>query len=155
MGPVLEGTLRKIANELIQDMVNEITTRDRVASGTVRDSFKAEPTKDGIGIKNEARSAEGYNYSSNVDLGRSPGKYVPIQPLVRWATLKGIVPKNNKSLKQFAFAVSKTLMERGYQGINFSAKSFLKSQDMITKRIGEAYLKDLEKQLEEQIPNLK
>ena len=155
MGPVLDGTLRKIANEIIQDMVNEITTRDRVASGTVRDSFKAEPTKEGIGIKNEARSAEGYNYSSNVDLGRSPGKYVPIQPLVRWATLKEIVPKNNKSLEQFAFAVSKTLMKRGYQGINFSAKSFLKSQDMITKRIGEAYLKDLEKQLEEQIPNLK
>ena len=155
MGPNLEGTLRKIANELIQDMVNEITTTDRVASGTVRDSFKADLIEDGIGIKNEARSPEGYNYSSNVDLGRSSGKYVPIQPLVRWATLKEIVPKNNKSLEQFAFAVSKTLMQRGYQGINFSAKSFLKSQDMITKRIGEAYLKDLEKQLEEQIPNLK
>jgi len=155
MGPVLEGTLRKIANELIQDMVNEITTRDRVASGTVRDSFKADLIEDGIGIKNEARSPEGYNYSSNVDLGRSPGKYVPIQPLVRWATLRGIVPKNNKSLKQFAFAVSKTLMERGYPGINYVAKSFIKSQDMITKRIGEAYLKDLKEQLQKQIPNLK
>lgn len=155
MGPNLEGTLRKIANELIRDMVNEITTRDRVASGQLKDSFKADLIEDGIGIKNEARSAEGYNYSSNVDLGRSPGKYVPIQPLVRWATLKKIVPKNNKSLEQFAFAVSKTLMQRGYPGISYVAKSFIKSQDMITKRIGEAYLKDLEKQLEEQIPNLK
>ena len=155
MGPNLEGTLRKIANELIRDMVNEITTRERVASGTVRDSFKADLIEDGIGIKNEARSPEGYNYSSNVDLGRSPGKYVPIQPLVRWATLKGIVPKNNKSLKQFSFAVSKTLMQRGYPGISYVAKSFIKSQDMITKRIGEAYLKDLKEQLQKQIPNLK
>ena len=155
MGPVLEGTLRKIANELIQDMVNEITTEDRVASGQLKDSFKADLIEDGIGIKNEARSPEGYNYSSNVDLGRRPGKYVPIQPLVRWATLKKIVPKNNKSLEQFAFAVSKTLMQRGYPGISYVAKSFIKSQDMITKRIGEAYLKDLKEQLEEQIPNLK
>ncbi len=155
MGSNLEGTLRKIANELIQDMVNEITTRDRVASGSVRDSFKTDLFEDGIGIKNEARSPEGYNYSSNVDLGRRPGKYVPIQPLIRWATLKKIVPKNNKSLEQFAFAVSKTLMKRRYPGINYVAKSFIKSQDIITKRIGDSYLKDLEEQLEKQIPNLK
>jgi hypothetical protein len=155
MGPNVQGTLRSIANELIQDMVNQISAEDKVASGTLRNSFKSEPTKQGIGIKNEARSAEGYNYSSNVDLGRSPGKYVPIRPLVRWASIRSIVPKNNRSLTQFAFAVSKTLMARGYQGINFSAKSFLKSQDMITRRIGDAYLKDLEEELEREIPNLK
>lgn len=155
MGKNLEGTLRAIAKELIQDMVSEISSRNRVASGKVRDSFNTIVDEDSLRIENTATSESGYRYASNVDLGRSAGKYVPIAPLVRWASIKGIVPKNNRSLRQFAFAVSKSLMERGYPGINYSAKAFLKSQDLIGKRIGDAYLKDLEEQLEKQIPNLK
>jgi hypothetical protein len=74
---------------------------------------------------------------------------------MQWASIKGIVPKNNRSIKQFAFAVSHKLMERGYPGIEYVNKAFLNAESMIVKEIGDAYTLDLEEQLEKQIPNLK
>lgn len=155
MDEYISKTLRDVANQLIEDMINEIVSENAVASGNLKNSFKIFPIEDGVAIGNTSVSGEGYNYAQNVDLGRSSGKYAPIKPLIEWASLKGIVPKNNRSLKQFAFAVSHKLMERGYPGINFVAKSFIKSEDLITERLGEAYLKDLKEQLERRVPNLK
>jgi hypothetical protein len=46
-------------------------------------------------------------------------------------------------------------MQRGYPGIEYVAKSFMNKQDIINQELGDAYLFDLEEQLENQNPNLK
>jgi hypothetical protein len=40
-------------------------------------------------------------------------------------------------------------------GINYTARALLNAEQIITKELGDAYLLDLEEQLEKQIPNLK
>ena len=149
MGKRVQGTLKKLATQLISDMTKEIVAKGRVASGNLKSSFQIDTSDNKIGVFNTAE------YDTVVDKGRRPGKFAPIAPLVQWASLKGIVPKKKKSLKQFAFAVSYKLMQRGYPGIEYVAKSFMNKQDIINQELGDAYLFDLEEQLENQNPNLK
>ena len=157
MGKRVQGTLDKLAKEIISSMIEEISKprpqernpRGRGASGNLVKSFVPDISEGKLGIYNTA------GYDTVVDKGRRPGKFAPIAPLVQWASLKGIVPKKKKSLKQFAFAVSYKLMQRGYPGIEYVAKSFMNKQDIINQELGDAYLFDLEEQLENQNPNLK
>tara|TARA_Y100000114_G_scaffold85481_1_gene79002 strand:+ start:3914 stop:4363 length:450 start_codon:yes stop_codon:yes gene_type:complete len=149
MGKRVQGTLNKLATQLISDMTKEIVAKNRVASGNLKNSFQIDTSDNKIGVFNTAE------YDTVVDKGRRPGKFAPIAPLVQWASIKGIVPRNNRSLRQFAFAVSDKLMKKGYPGIDYVAKSFMNKQDIITKELGDAYLLDAEEQLENQNPNLK
>jgi hypothetical protein len=156
MGQRVQGTLQKISKQVIDDMINEITTAKvgmytgRVATGGLKNSFRSHIDKNYLGIFSKTPLK-----AEVVDKGKPKGNFVPIAPLRRWATIKGIVPKNNRSIKQFAFAVSKKLMKSGYPGINYIAKSFLNAQTIIDKELSESYLLDLQEQLKKEIPNLK
>lgn len=156
MGQRVQGTFKKISRQLIDRMVNEIVTArvgkytGRVASGELKNSFRADIDENSLGIYSTTPLK-----ADIVDKGRRAGRFAPIAPLMQWASIKGIVPENNKSLKQFAFAVSHKLMERGYPGIEYVNKAFLNAESMITKELGDAYALDLEEQLEKEIPNLK
>ena len=156
MGQRVQGTFQKISRQLIDRMVNEIVTAKvgrytgRVATGELKGSFRADIDENSLGIYSKTPLK-----ANVVDKGRRAGRFAPIAPLMQWASIKGIVPKNNRSLKQFAFAVSHKLMERGYPGIEYVNKAFLNAESMIVKEIGDAYTLDLEEQLEKQRPNLK
>jgi len=156
MGQRVQGTFQKISRQLIDRMVNEIVTAKvglytgRVATGELKSSFRADIDENSLGIYSTTPLK-----ADIVDKGRRAGRFAPIAPLMQWASIKGIVPKNNRSIRQFAFAVSHKLMERGYPGIEYVNKAFLNAESMIVKEIGDAYTLDLEEQLEKQIPNLK
>ena len=160
MGQRVQGTLNKLSRQLIDSMVNEIVSNKRVASGDLKNSFKAEIDDDFLGIKSSV------GYASNVDLGRRPGKFPTREPdilkLQRWIKLKfGEEPYRNTRggrplrLRDLSYVIGRKIARDGYVGINYTAKALLNAEQMITKELGDAYLLDLEEQLEKQIPNLK
>ena len=156
MGKRVQGTLNKLSRQLIDSMVNEIVSKDKVASGSLRDSFKPEIDENFLGIRSSVE------YASNVDLGRRPGKFPNINKLQNWIRIKfGDGPYPNRSggrplrLKDLTYLIGRKIQNQGYVGINYSAKALLNAEKIITQELGDAYLLDLEEQLEKQIPNLK
>jgi len=157
MGQRVQGTLQKLSRQLIDDMVNEIVSRGRVASGDLKGSFKSDITENFLGIKSDVQ------YASNVDLGRMPGKFPNIDKLQRWIKIKfGSGPYPNTyggrrplKLKDITYLIGRKIATQGYPGINYVGKAFLNAESILTKELGDAYTLDLEEQLEKQIPNLK
>lgn len=156
MGQRVQGTLNKLSRQLIDSMVNEIVSNKRVASGDLKNSFKAEIDDDFLGIRSSVE------YASNVDLGRRPGRFPNVNKLQNWIRIKfGDGPYPSRSggrplkLKDLTYLIGRKISNQGYVGINYTAKALLNAEQMITKELGDAYLLDLEEQLEKQIPNLK
>jgi len=156
MGKRVKGTLNKLSRQLIDSMVNEIVSQDKVASGSLRDSFKPEIDENFLGIRSSVE------YASNIDLGRRPGKFPNINKLQNWIKIRfGDEPYPNRSggrplrIKDLTYIIGRKIQNEGYVGINYSAKALLNAEKIITQELGDAYLKDLEEQLEKQIPNLK
>ena len=160
MGKRVQGTLNKLSRQLIDSMVNGIVSKDKVASGSLKDSFKADIDENFLGIRSSVE------YASNVDLGRRPGKFPTREPdilkLQRWIKLKfGNEPYQNTRggkplrLRDLSYVIGRKIAKDGYVGINYTAKALLNAEKIITQELGDAYLLDLEEQLEKQIPNLK
>jgi hypothetical protein len=57
-------------------------------------------------------------HSSYVNYGREPGSYVPIEPLITWVRRK-LGVGDLKKAKSLAFAISKSIEERGIQPVFF------------------------------------
>lgn len=72
-------------------------------------------------------------YWEYVDRGRGPGTYVPIQPLIEWATLKGFPDP-----KSAAFGISTNIKKFGIRGTQFFS---MVSADAIIEEL-EGYLTD-------------
>lgn len=72
-------------------------------------------------------------YWKYVDRGRGPGKYVPIQPLVEWATLKGF-----DNPRAAAFGISTNIKKFGIRGTQFFS---MISADKVIEEL-EGYLTD-------------
>tara|TARA_R110002020_G_scaffold48945_3_gene139800 strand:+ start:1596 stop:2063 length:468 start_codon:yes stop_codon:yes gene_type:complete len=155
MGQRVQGTLNKLSKQLIDDMINEIVSKNKVASGDLRDSFL------GLVSEDELKIFNGAEYASNVDLGRRPGKFPNINKLQSWIKIKfGNGPYESRGgkplkLKDLTYVIGRKIARDGWVGINYSAKALLNAEQIITKELGDAYLFDLEEQLEKQIPNLK
>jgi hypothetical protein len=69
------------------------------------------------------------DYWKNVNDGRQPGTYVPLEPLKKWIKIKGLNrdPKGRFkkfNIKSVAFAISKSIKENGIQPTNFYDDSF-------------------------------
>jgi hypothetical protein len=69
------------------------------------------------------------DYWKYVNDGRKPGKYVPLQPLMKWMRQKGMNRDTKGRYKKFnikgvAFAISKSIQKFGIQPTNFYDDSF-------------------------------
>lgn len=156
MGQRVQGTLNKLSQQIIDSMVNEIVARKRVASGDLKNSFSADISENSLGIRSSVE------YAENVDLGRRPGRFPNVSKLQNWIRIKfGNGPYPNRSggrplkMKDLTYLIGRKIATQGYVGINYSAKALLNAEQIITKELGDAYLLDLEEQLENKIPNLK
>tara|TARA_R100000700_G_C3171289_1_gene145871 strand:+ start:1670 stop:2146 length:477 start_codon:yes stop_codon:yes gene_type:complete len=146
----LKKHLELIAQGLIKEMQRNIIEKDRFASKDLLKSFKFEITDDGIIITNTQE------YSGNVDLGRRPGLPPPISKIIRWMDQKRIRGRSKDSgrfmrKRDSAFYIARKIGDLGYPGINYVSKSLNKFKDIIALDIGEAYVKDLEIMLQENI----
>lgn len=64
-------------------------------------------------------------YADVIEFGRNPGSFVPIAPLERWVRRKLRIT-NEKKAKSVAFAISKSIKERGIQASPYVEPSLFK-----------------------------
>lgn len=150
-----EDTLREIAERLIADMVTELRSRGKVASGDLINSFGYDEDR----IQElELEITSDVEYAGVQDRGYS-GPMPPASRIKRWAQLKGLRPRHLTgrkagkfmTLDQFAFLAARKIGREGYPGIDYAANAFLKSANLIDRSIGESYMQDIEEMLEQNI----
>ena len=147
-----EDTLREVAERIISEMVNEISSNRKIVTGDLANSFDYSIDELELNINSDVE------YAGVQDRGYD-GPMPPIGQIKRWAQLKGLRPrhltgkKSGKfmSLDQFAFLAARKIGREGYPGINYVANAFLKVSDLIDRANGEAYAQDIEEMLEQNI----
>lgn len=103
------------------------------------------------------------DYGSFVSQGRSSGKFPNLYNIQNWITKKGIKAKqrtieSNKdkipTLRQLAFLIGRSIRDKGIEPIRF-LDIIDKIEPKMTKEIEAAYLKDLQLDLDKNIPKQK
>ena len=90
------------------------------------------------------------DYWRTVNFGREPGKYVPIKPLVEWATLRIKGLKDDKEAKSVAFGISKNIFKFGIRPTNFYDNAYNIFDDLYRSKVDE-YIEDKVFQFFEQL----
>jgi hypothetical protein len=161
MGLDTNKMLKKLGDDLVEEMIKEISAKGKIASKQLINSFRVpEVTENTLRIYNEAFS-KGYQgqteyYSGNVDLGRRPGKRPPISNIMRWLKAKGISGRDAKTGKfikrrDAAFAISRKIGDYGYQGINYVQNTTLKFRPYIEQKLGLSYTEEIINMLKTEI----
>lgn len=110
----LKESIEEIGQLYVSELTNRLLSLDKVATGDLINSldYKVVNTINGIYLEIIAK-----NYLINVDQGRKPGSFVPIQPILRWINNKGI-RFNNKTSLQSAYAISNSIKKNGIKATN-------------------------------------
>lgn len=103
----LLSALQKVSALLAQELI----LQGHEATGNLIRSFyeHIENTADGVTMQIWSKE----DYSIFVDTGRKPGKYVPVEVLIRWVQIKGIDTKWEMTAKQAAFIINRKIYNEG------------------------------------------
>lgn len=90
MFKTLDIPIRKLGVDMVNEIINVLESKDKVASRKLINSIKHEYR---IDIDNIELLIKSEDYIKYIESGRKPGKYVPLKALKEWVKFKGIPEK--------------------------------------------------------------
>lgn len=90
MFKTLDMPIRKLGVDMVNEIINVLESKDKVASRKLINSIKHEYR---IDIDNIELLIKSEDYIKYIESGRKPGKYVPLKALKEWVKFKGIPEK--------------------------------------------------------------
>tara|TARA_S200002703_G_scaffold137000_1_gene126553 strand:- start:1331 stop:1807 length:477 start_codon:yes stop_codon:yes gene_type:complete len=146
----LEPILNKLGHDLIQEMVQQISSEGKTASKDLINSFSMQVEDNILQIFNAQE------YSGNVDLGRRPGKRPPVEKIMKWLDDKKLRGRSRATgrfirKRDAAYVIAKKIGDYGYPGINYVSKSIKTLNTYIIDSLGEEYIKELNEMLKDNI----
>ena len=110
MGKTIDQLITEdIAEDIKNRIIAEIEKDDLVFSGALKNSWKVVQDENG-----QHFVVSDLIYAKIMDEGRLPGKMPPVNKLMPWVFQK-LGAKDEKELKQKAFAVAKSIAEKGIE----------------------------------------
>jgi len=101
----LKNLFDKYGSIIIDRMIEKMNSLDLNASGNAAKSLKYVVKPDGLNIL-------GKDYFAQINKGRAPGNKPPMQNILRWVQ-KRMAVEGDKEQKRVAYAVQKTIADRG------------------------------------------
>jgi len=144
---VLDNYKKVLVNDLKRQLNKPNSNLDKSISARKLDN------KMGIGVyMNE--------YGINVNQGRSAGKFPPIDKIKDWIIRNDIQSKTINSAKpstlsQLAFLIGRSIEKKGIRPTRFIDIVIDKVEPKLTLDLANAYLKDLNEELDKATPNAK
>lgn len=112
--PLSKNKMRIFGKEYVKILTEELVRANKVASGKLLNSVAYELKEEAQGILFIIKAEP---YIKWVDEGRKPGgKYVPIQPLIQWARIKGLP-------EEAAWGIRKNIWKFGIRPTNILEKT--------------------------------
>jgi hypothetical protein len=132
---------------------------NRVASGNLLRSlyYKINIRYNKPTIDFTVSNDEAGKYADVIELGRRPGaKMPPVSAIEKWLKLKPIKLRNRQgefikstesAIKSAAYAIAKSIGEKGIQGINYYGEAIDDTWDEYKDKLMEGYIKGIEQRL--------
>ena len=143
----LEKTLFNFAEEFQTLLKEKIIAADMIASGALNNSIEVSS----LFVNNNEWKVilRAVDYVNIIEDGRKAGKQPPLNAILRWIEIKGILPRADQLGKeitneQLAFLIGRKIANKGVAGKQLISISL---QELLVKYrplIGEAILKDVE-----------
>ena len=134
--------LKKLGEDLINQMIIEIKNNDSVATKELIRSFTPKVNENILEISSSAKQ------SIFINRGRSAGARPPIKKIMEWMKAKNIRGRSYRGrfrrLRDAAFFISLGIQNSGYKGIDYINRSLLKFKPIIEERLGLSYQEEIE-----------
>ena len=145
MNASLKIILKKIGNDLVKDLRQELDKQDYFASGSLNRSIKAKVTSNGLDI-----IGNGYGHIINYGKKGSDWSRMPnIEDLRDWVRTKGFA-SDEREVKQIAYLVGKKIMKEGLPNkdrnapkLNFIGNVLDKAKDKIVTDLTNAAINEI------------
>ena len=144
--------IQTIIDQIANSYRNELTQQGKVASGRLRD-FTVEVVQDDKWF-NIVFNLE--HYWKYVENGRKPGKFPPINAIMKWIRVKPIVPHpmNNRvpTTKQLAFLIARSIAQNGIKPTHALQNTLANPQvENFIEQLCNYIIDQLEKQIDQDI----
>ena len=144
--------IQTIIDQIANSYRNELTQQGKVASGRLRD-FTVEVVQDDKWF-NIVFNLE--HYWKYVENGRKPGKFPPINAIMKWIRVKPIVPHpmNNRvpTTKQLAFLIARSIAQNGIKPTHALQNTLANPQvENFIEQLCNYIIDQLEKQIDQDL----
>lgn len=129
--------IKEVSDSVIKDAKTNLRGMNHIATGSLRDSltYNISKNKNGITI-----AFEGNDYAEYVDLGRRPGKGIPVDVLKKWLQLK-------KLDTSISFVINRKIREKGIAPSYFYTNALNDNMDGYNDAV-DAYFDEIEEQFD-------
>ena len=141
----LKEQLDKLGKEVVADIVKQLLSADKKATGNLINSLRYEvlETVDGVIL-----NILSLNYLENIDKGRRPGaKPPPVRAIIPWVQARGIKFKNS-SIEQTAFVIARSIGIKGIKPLGIKQKVIDNIINNKIQLISQGYSKDILEQID-------
>lgn len=119
--PEIKKAMQEVGVDTVQTMQDILTRKNAVATGTLRDTLRAQTVEDQEG--NLDTQITGPDYAIFVDKGRRAGdRMPPVQAIKDWINTRKIRVAG-RSTEQLAWAMAKSIAKKGIRARPFIAPS--------------------------------
>ena len=144
--------------ELTANILKQQAMQKAEASGNFRAFIESDASI--FALEDNRFTKLGTEYTKEIDVGRSPGKLPPIQPIKEWVDLKkyGISFANDRERDSIAWGIAKKMAKKGgYKRRNTSkrtnifANAISESMPTLSKLLAESFIFEYELPVQKEI----
>ena len=144
--PHVQAVMEEMAIAIRNEYQDNLIRNDRIASGDLLNNIEYEITRGDFTYTIYVKMKDYWYYVEN---GRKAGKMPPIDNILRWITVKPVLPRPNAKGKlptpqQLAFLIARKIGEEGTQGTQDLRKATDTIWDTFEDRLYEAIDADVD-----------
>ena len=144
--PHVQAVMEEMAIAIRNEYQDNLIRNDRIASGDLLNNIEYEITRGDFTYTIYVKMKDYWYYVEN---GRKAGKWPPIDNILRWITVKPVLPRPNAKGKlptpqQLAFLIARKIGEEGTEGTQDLRKATDTIWDTFEDRLYEAIDEDVD-----------
>ena len=144
--PHVQAVMEEMAIAIRNEYQDNLIRNDRIASGDLLNNIEYEVTRGDFTYTIYVKMKDYWYYVEN---GRKAGKWPPIDNILRWITVKPVLPRPNAEGKlptpqQLAFLIARKIGEEGTEGTQDLRKATDTIWDTFEDRLYEAIDADVD-----------
>lgn len=144
--PHVQAVMEEMAIAIRNEYQDNLIRNDRIASGDLLNNIEYEITRGDFTYTIYVKMKDYWYYVEN---GRKAGKMPPIDNILRWITVKPVLPRPNAEGKlptpqQLAFLIARKIGEEGTEGTQDLRKATDTIWDTFEDRLYEAIDEDVD-----------
>ena len=144
--PHVQAVMEEMAIAIRNEYQDNLIRNDRIASGDLLNNIEYEVTRGDFTYTIYVKMKDYWYYVEN---GRKAGKWPPIDNILRWITVKPVLPRPNAKGKlptpqQLAFLIARKIGEEGTEGTQDLRKATDTIWDTFEDRLYEAIDEDVD-----------